>query len=587
MKRAAAERNFRKLKNQVNQISEIVRHTKVNALWEHEASLRKKIKELNEYKQFELKDFNKVYEDYLEIYNYISEKLIKDYNNRNNTSFDFYEVVRKNFDTYLKSGIISVLITEHIPKMISEEFQRVFPKNPKDEYTDARKIERKFYLHLGDTNTGKTYTAMEKLKASSKGIYLSPLRILALENYEKLNREEVKCNLLTGEEEIFIEGAKHTSCTIEKLDINEYYDCAVVDEIQMIGDSQRGQAWTRALLGIKAKEIHLCGALNTKKLLVKILEDCNEEYVLKEYKRDIPLLIQEESFHIKKAEPGDALVVFSKKRVLELAKIYSEMGIRCSIIYGDLPPEVRKKQYEQFVQKESNILISTDAIGMGVNLPIKRIVFMDIKKFDGNEVRFLTSQEVKQIGGRAGRKGVYDQGYVSCSGNNQEFLRENLESEDDNIAKAVLGPSEAILKIGNLSLREKIALWSTEKEKVSFYRKMDVTDYLIILDAIKKYKLDDNIQWKLMRLPIDVKEAEVIDCLLSYIDEIFVAKRESLSKPNIKYEYLGELEKYYQKINLYYSFSKNFALPFDEQWIYDERIRIGEKINSILVNLQD
>ncbi|ETJ29304.1 ATP-dependent RNA helicase, superfamily II, partial [human gut metagenome] len=70
----------------------------------------------------------------------------------------------------------------------------------------------------------------------------------------------------------------------------------------------------------------------------------------------------------------------SKKRVLEIAQEYSERGIKCSIIYGDLPPEVRKMQYEQFVNKETKVLVTTDAIGMGVNLPIQRIVFMSIRK---------------------------------------------------------------------------------------------------------------------------------------------------------------------------------------------------------------
>ena len=36
-------------------------------------------------------------------------------------------------------------------------------------------------------------------------------------------------------------------------------DVAIIDEIQMIENSQRGGAWTRALLGIPAREIHLCG----------------------------------------------------------------------------------------------------------------------------------------------------------------------------------------------------------------------------------------------------------------------------------------------------------------------------------------
>lgn len=585
MKRGAIERNFRKLKNQISQIDEIVRHTKTNALWEHEASIRKKLKELKEYEDAELKDYTNVYEGYVDILEYISKRLLEDYNNKNHTNFRFEDIVRRNYDSYLKSGIMAVLITNHIPEMALKEFERVFPSNPKDEYTDTRRLNRKFYLHLGETNTGKTYNAMQRLKESADGVYLSPLRILALENYEKLNREGTKCSLLTGEEEVNVEGAKHIACTIEKLDVSKQYEVGVIDEIQMINDYQRGQAWTRALLGLKCKEIHICGAMNAKEVIVKILKDCNEEYEIIEYSRSIPLEVVDKSFSHKDIQNGDALVVFSKKKVLELAYSYSQQGIKSSIIYGDLPPEVRKNQYEQFINKETSILITTDVIGMGVNLPIRRIMFMDIKKFDGSEVRFLNSQEVKQIAGRAGRKGIYDIGYVGCYGDNQEFIRENLEMEDRPIRQAVLGPSEEILRIKNLPLREKLALWSTMEPKVPYYKKMDISEYIVLLDTIKGYRLDEKIQWKLLRIPFDVSNSDIMNTFLSFIDELFIAKSKIISKPQCLLKDLYTFEMYYQKINLYYSFSKAFGLEFDEKWVYEERINVSNSINMILKNI--
>lgn len=186
MKKRNIERNFRKIKNEINQIEDIVRHTKANALWDHEAAVRKKLKILKEFEREDIRDFNKVYGRYLDLLDYISIKLIEGYNRKNNTDFVLEEIIRDDYDVYLKSGIMSVLITKHIPKLIYEEFEHVFPSNPKDEYEDTRKFNRKFYLHLGETNTGKTYNAMERLKQGKKGVYLSPLRILALENYEKI-----------------------------------------------------------------------------------------------------------------------------------------------------------------------------------------------------------------------------------------------------------------------------------------------------------------------------------------------------------------------------------------------------------------
>lgn len=585
MKKNAMQREFKKLKSQINQIEEIAHNSKVGALIEQESSLRKKIRQLKDMENEGFKDFSSINERYEELLEYISKRLLDDYNKKNNTDFDFYQVIRGNYNSFINSGFMSVLTRQHIPKLISKEFEENFPDNPKDEYRLARNINRKIYIHLGETNTGKTYTAMERLKVAKNGVYLSPLRILALENYEKLNNSGVICNLLTGEEEILKEGATHTSCTIEKVDLKKEYDIAIIDEIQMIDDSQRGAAWTRALLGLRCNEIHICGALNAKRVVEKIIEDCNDDYEFKEYKRSIPLEVQESNFNYNYAEEGDAIVVFSKKKVLQIAEQYSDMGIKASIIYGDLPPEVRRKQYDMFINKENKVLITTDAIGMGVNLPIKRIVFLDIQKFDGEEIRYLTSQEVKQVAGRAGRKGIYEVGYVATVRDNQKFIKEKLEEKDKIIKAAVLGPSDAILNIKNLPLNEKLALWATREDSIDYYRKMDINEYLIILDSIKKYKLKEKIQWELLKIPFDISKDELMNTFLDYVEELFVLKNKVISRPQCFKGNLDELECYYQRINMYYSFCKVFNLEFDFKWIHDERLKVSEDINEILIRI--
>ena len=585
MKKNAMQREFKKLKSQINNIEEIVYNSKIGGLIEQESSLRKKIRLLIEMENENFKEYENVREQYEELLEYISKKMLEDYNKRNNTDFDFYNVVRGNYNSFINSGFMSVLTRQHIPKIISEEFEKNFPENPKDEYKIARNIERKIFIHLGDTNTGKTYNAMTRLKEAKKGVYLSPLRILALEIYENLNSNNVICNLLTGEEEILKEGATHTACTIEKVDLKNEYDIAVIDEIQMIDDPQRGAAWTRAILGLRCKEIYICGALNSKELIENILKDCNDEYEFKEYKRSIPLKVEDKNFSYKDAENGDAVVVFSKKKVLQIAKQYSEDNIKVSIIYGDLPPEVRRKQYDMFINKETKVLITTDAIGMGVNLPIKRIIFLDIQKFDGEEIRNLTSQEVKQIAGRAGRKGIYEVGYVATVRGNQSFIKEKLDEKDRIIKKAVIGPSEAILNIKSLPLNEKLALWATREEKINYYRKMDISEYLLILESIKKYKLKEEIQWELLKIPFDVSKQELMNTFLDYVEELFVLKNKIITKPQCFRGNLDELEVYYQRINMYYSFCKLFNLEFDFKWIHEERIKVSNEINDILIRI--
>ncbi len=577
-----AQHEFDYLKKQYPKLKRQVGETKNNKLWHLEAIVRNRIKDLRTVAPNHLSGYEQIYDGYVKLLREVSVRLLEHYNKTNQTDYQFDEIIKGDFKGYLASGVISVLVTNHIPQIVAQEFNRLLPENPKEEYPMARNIKRKFFLHLGETNTGKTYNALQRLKQCNNGVYLAPLRILALENYERLNQEQVPCNLLTGEEEIIVEGARHSSCTVEKANILRAYDVAVIDEIQLVSDSQRGDAWTRAILGLCCPEIHLCGALNTKAQLIRMIQDCGDEFEIKEYSRLVPLQMQKAPVKLTDVAYGDALVAFSKRKVLSLSRYFSEQGIHNSVIYGDLPPEVRRLQYDAFISGENRILISTDAIGMGVNLPIKRIVFTEIEKFDGVEFRSLSSQEAKQIAGRAGRIGIYEIGYVACMESDILFIENQLQVQDDEIETAVVGPSEAILNIGRLPLREKLALWSTREESFEYYRKKDVRDYILILDRLKPYRLSETVEWRLMMLPFDVNNGELLRQFICYVEECFTLKAEALSKPTLNAHGLSIYEVYYQKVNLYYSFSKSLNLPFDEPWVYETRKRISDEINRLL-----
>ena len=573
---------FDAIRKQLPKIRELAAHTKAKNLWQLEATVRDKLKALNRLRAHAPRGFDEVNKNYMRLLEDLSQRILDDYNRKNNTSFRFEEVVQGKFRAYLSAGVLSVLMTSHIPKLLAEAFNRCFPANPKDEYPKARKTRRKFILHLGETNTGKTYHAIQRLMACGQGVYLAPLRLLALENFEWMNSEGSPCNLLTGEEEILVEDARLTSCTVEKLNLSKCYRVAVVDEAQLLADSQRGAAWTRAILGLDSQEIHVCGALNAKDQLIRMIEDCGDELVLNQYERSVPLSIVWEPVELSKVQQGDALVAFSKKRVVALADYLSTKGISAAVIYGDLPPEVRRLQCAAFNRGERPVLVSTDAIGMGVNLPIQRILFTEISKFDGEEIRPLTSQEVKQIAGRAGRLGIYDVGYVGSTGGGQAFLEAQLESSDSPVEQAIVGPSEAILSIGLLPLREKLALWSTREEALPYYRKMDVRDQLLVLDRISYFRLPEKIQWQLIMLPFDVHSDLRMQQFLDYVEACFVRREKALPKPVMDSQDLAFLEGYYQAVNLYYGFSRAFSLTFDESWVYETRRQVSERINRQL-----
>ncbi|KFH71454.1 hypothetical protein MVEG_01753 [Podila verticillata NRRL 6337] len=285
----------------------------------------------------------------------------------------------------------------------------------------ARLMKRKIIMHVGPTNSGKTHHALLRLQAAESGAYLSPLRLLAHEVFERMNDAGTSCNLVTGEERRYgvfnAEGkpepraAKVTSCTIEMVDLNKKIEVAVVDEIQMLADPDRGWAWTHALLSLPAQEIHLCGEPTVVNLVKNICKLTNEEVEVHEYNRLSKLEVKDTSLYgdLSKIQKGDCVVTFSRKNIFLLKKaIEAETNLRCAVAYGSLPPESRSTQAKLFNDPNSgyDVLVASDAIGMGLNLNIRRIIFEAVEKYDGSNVRALSLTQLKQIAGRAGRFGT-------------------------------------------------------------------------------------------------------------------------------------------------------------------------------------
>jgi ATP-dependent RNA helicase SUPV3L1/SUV3 len=133
-------------------------------------------------------------------------------------------------------------------------------------------------------------------------------------------------------------------------------------------------------------------------------------------------------------QTGDALIAFSRRNALMWRDKMVEQGKKVAVIYGALAPEVRRGEARRFAQGEADVLVATDAIGMGLNLPIKRVILTTASKFDGEQTRELAIQELRQIAGRAGRYGVAERGYAGA-----------LEAADAKILGAALsGASPAL-----------------------------------------------------------------------------------------------------------------------------------------------
>ncbi|TDZ47244.1 ATP-dependent RNA helicase suv3 [Colletotrichum trifolii] len=281
---------------------------------------------------------------------------------------------------------------------------------PMEWFPATRAMQRTIHLHVGPTNSGKTYHALKALENANSGIYGGPLRLLAHEIYSRFQAKGKPTAMITGEEQRIPEDEDNyfISCTVEMTPLNRMVDVAVLDEIQMIGDKDRGWAWTQALLGVMAREVHLCGEERVVDLIKSICSSIGDKCIVHHYQRLSPLETMKESLgnDLTKLEKGDAVVAFTRVNLHGLKNaIEDATGRRCAIVYGSLPPETRAQQAALFNDPDNDydFLVASDAIGMGLNLEIKRVIFETSTKHDGTQFRVLSTSEIKQIGGRAGR----------------------------------------------------------------------------------------------------------------------------------------------------------------------------------------
>jgi ATP-dependent RNA helicase SUPV3L1/SUV3 len=281
-----------------------------------------------------------------------------------------------------------------------------------DTFEKARRLQRSVLLYVGPPNSGKTHAAFERLAHAHDGAYLAPLRLLALEGRDRLVARGVPCSLLTGEENVPAPGSGLVSSTIEMVGTNKPIDVAVIDEAQMIFDPYRGWAWTQAIVAVPANEVIIICSAYAVPAIQNLLGLCGERCEVRHFERKQHVDLLPQPVAIGALTKGDAVVAFSRRDVLMLRDQIAAGGHPVSVIYGALPPEVRRREAERFALGESHILVATDAIGMGLNLPIRRVLFSTMTKFDGQADRALNESEVHQIAGRAGRFGIHEEGFT-------------------------------------------------------------------------------------------------------------------------------------------------------------------------------
>lgn len=491
---------------------------------------------------------------------------------------EFLAYLRRAMPRQICLETLFTLYPKYRQHKVKDKILELVPTRPEMEFAEVREMHRHFILHIGPTNSGKTFRSLERLKLAKCGVYLGPLRLLALEVYEQMCHYDVPCTMRTGQECIEEEGSRVTASTIEMADFDENYDIAVIDEAQMVTDPDRGHSWTKAILGLRAKEIHICMSPAAEQAILHLIQLCQDDYEIERYVRKTELICEDVPFVFPDdVQNGDALIVFSKKSVLDVAGRLEEQKINASVIYGNLPPEIRRRQMHLFNKGKTKVVVATDAIGMGLNLPVKRIVFLQAEKYDGVSRRPLLVSEVKQIAGRAGRFGIYDTGYVNAMGSEElSYIRECYEAEEEPVSQVNLGFPQILLDI-EAPMDELLKIWHDVTPTEPFVKE-NIDEALYLYEQAKRQKAlidgfeNKHILYRMITCPIDIKDRWVVALWLQYC-KTYTADV-SLEKPALyrdKSRGIMQYETYYKQLDLYYQFSHRMQKVIDKEWLERER----------------
>ncbi len=452
-----------------------------------------------------------------------------------------------------------------------------------------------YIIHAGETGSGKTFNALIRLKQRGSGVYLAPLRLLAWEVYEKLNSDGFPCNLLTGEEELQNEGAQIMSSTIEMLDYSKVHDTVIIDEAFMVADRDRGKSWLKAMLRVKAREVNIILNNESLALIKQILDSAHRKYTVKEYTALQKFSFTDDPFNLDGVIPDKGVfVTFSRIEVLINKMKLEALGKNVSVLYGNLPPEVKKRQIELFINGTNEVMVSTDVIGMGINIPCDYIVFLETEKFDGVTTRKLRSGEVRQISGRTGRYGLSNNNsFVSALRRKDlAYITEKYHTPTE-VSKAYFGFDFEIFSAlpEGASIYDRIKYFSTANiipDKVTDIIKKEATEkYFEIAFLLESYKFDLETQWRFLTAPMKRNNTDYFTEAIEHYHHQKTLKRPSCDILTGDARYLedkiSEFELYVNMARYlpYIEHEKYYSINTKEQLITElQRVLLDKKLSS-------
>lgn len=115
------------------------------------------------------------------------------------------------------------------------------------------------------------------------------------------------------------------------------------------------------------------------------------------------------------------------------------------------------------------VLFSTETFSMGLNMPARTVVFTDVKKFDGEKLRYLTGGEYIQMSGRAGRRGLDRVGVV--------IAMIDTEVEPDKLKALMGGGADALYSSFHLTYNMMLNLLRVEDVDPEFMMKRSFAQF--------------------------------------------------------------------------------------------------------------
>ena len=207
--------------------------------------------------------------------------------------------------------------------------------------------------------------------------------------------------------------------------------------------------------------------------------------------------------------------------------------------------------------------MSTDAIAMGMNLPIQRVVFLESEKYDGDITRTLTDAEFKQIAGRAGRYGIYDIGYVNAFGF-KPLVAQALRKPLPPLTEAIIRFPESLLGIP-LPLTQILNQWILMEDKGCF-SKASTVRMAALAAMLENSRTDKNLLYRFLCIPFDETEPDLLtrwkamyqaECRHEHAP-VLEELPESLVPEDCTVPMLDGLEADYRRCDLYYNYARLF-----------------------------